>query len=78
MLCTILGFHGSAYEECRLLGYKYPVRISQETHYVSTTEPSRLMLCKIGGLHGGDNEEGLLLGCEAVWLLLEPTFRRNL
>jgi hypothetical protein len=29
------------YEECRLLGYKNPVRTSQETHYVSATEPSR-------------------------------------
>jgi hypothetical protein len=37
----------SNYEECRFLGYKNPVRTSQETHYVSTTDPSRLMLCKI-------------------------------
>jgi hypothetical protein len=28
-----------------LLSYKNPVRTSQETHYVSTTEPNRLMLC---------------------------------
>jgi hypothetical protein len=34
-------------EECRLLGYKTPVRTSQETHYLSVTESSRLMLCKI-------------------------------
>jgi hypothetical protein len=34
-------------KECRLLGYKNRVCTSQETHYVSTTEPSRLMLCKI-------------------------------
>jgi hypothetical protein len=40
-------FHGGDYEECRLLRYKNPVRTSQETHYVSATEPSRLMLCKI-------------------------------
>jgi hypothetical protein len=39
--------HGSDYEECRLLGHKTPVRTSQETHYVSTTESSQLMLCKI-------------------------------
>jgi hypothetical protein len=39
--------HSGDYEECRLLGYKNPVRTSQETHYVSTTELSRLMLCKI-------------------------------
>jgi hypothetical protein len=35
------------YEECHLLGYKNPVRTSQETHYVSTAESSPLMLCKI-------------------------------
>jgi hypothetical protein len=37
----------SDYEECRLLGYKNQVRTSQETHYVSATETSQLMLCKI-------------------------------
>jgi hypothetical protein len=47
MLCKILGFHGGDYDECRLLGYKNPFRISHETHYVSVTESSRLMLCKI-------------------------------
>jgi hypothetical protein len=57
MLCKILGVHGGDYEECRLLEYKKPVRTSQETHYVSVTEPSRLMLCKILGVHGGDYEE---------------------
>jgi hypothetical protein len=41
------GFHRGDYEECGLLGYKTPVRISQETHYVCTTESSQLMLCKI-------------------------------
>jgi hypothetical protein len=44
MLCKILGFHGGRYEECRLLGYKNPVRISQETYYFSATEPSQLIL----------------------------------
>jgi hypothetical protein len=34
MQCKILGFHGGDYEEWRLLGYKTPVRTSQETHYV--------------------------------------------
>jgi hypothetical protein len=68
MLC-IRGFHGCDYEECRILGYKNPVRTSQETHYVSATEPSRLMLCKIRGFRGGDYEECRLLGCDAVWLL---------
>jgi hypothetical protein len=47
MLYKIYGFHGSDYEECRLLGYKIPVRTSQETHYITVTESSRLMLCKI-------------------------------
>jgi hypothetical protein len=38
---------GTDYEECRLLGYKNPLRTSQETYYVSATESSQLMLCKI-------------------------------
>jgi hypothetical protein len=46
-LCETEGFHGGDYEECRLLGYKTPVRNSQETHYISATESSQLMLCKI-------------------------------
>jgi hypothetical protein len=33
MLCNVRGFHGGDYEECRLLGYKNPVRNSQETNY---------------------------------------------
>jgi hypothetical protein len=66
MLCKISGFHGGDYEECRLLGYKTPVRTSQETHYVSATEHSQLMLCKIWDFHGGDYEECRLLGCDAV------------
>jgi hypothetical protein len=45
-ICKLWGVHGGDYEKCRLLGYKNPVRTSQETHYVSTTEHSRLMLCK--------------------------------
>jgi hypothetical protein len=56
------GFHGSDYEEFRLLGYKNPVRTSQETHYVSATESSQLMLRKIWGFHGSDYEEWRLLG----------------
>jgi hypothetical protein len=47
MLCTIRGFHDGDYEECRLLRYENPVRTSQETHYVSATELSQLMLCVI-------------------------------
>jgi hypothetical protein len=60
---------GGHYEECRLLGYINPVRTSQETHYISTTESSRLMLCKIWGFHCCDCEEWRLLGCDAAWLL---------
>jgi hypothetical protein len=45
--CKIWDFHGSDYEECRLLGYKNQVRTPQETHYFSDTEPSQIMLCKI-------------------------------
>jgi hypothetical protein len=61
-LSKIRGVHGSDHEECRLLGYKHPVRTSQVTHYVSATESSRLMLCKIWGFHGNDYEECRLLG----------------
>jgi hypothetical protein len=47
-------------EEFCLLEYKNPVRTSQETLYVATTELSQLMLCKIWDFHGGDYEECLL------------------
>jgi hypothetical protein len=47
MLCKICDYHGGDYEERRLLGYKNPVRTSQETHYVSATEASQLMVSKI-------------------------------
>jgi hypothetical protein len=63
-LCKIWGFHGGDYEERRLLGYKNPVRTSQETHYVSTSESSQLKQCKIWGFHSGDYEECRLLGYE--------------
>jgi hypothetical protein len=46
IVCKIWGSHGGDYEECRILGYKNPVPTSHETHYVSATESSRLMLCK--------------------------------
>jgi hypothetical protein len=62
MLCKIWGFQGGDYEECRLLGYRKPVPTSQETRYISTTEPDQLMLCKIWGFHGGDYDECRLLG----------------
>jgi hypothetical protein len=64
MLCNIWGFHAGDYEECRLLGYKNQDLISQETYYVSATEPSRLILCKIWVFHGGDSEECRLLRCK--------------
>jgi hypothetical protein len=60
-VCKICGFHGTDYDECRLLRYKNPVRTSQEAHYISVTESSRLMLCKIGGFRDGDYEECRLL-----------------
>jgi hypothetical protein len=41
---------------------KKTVRSSQETHYVSVTEASLLMLCRIWGFHGGGYEECRLLG----------------
>jgi hypothetical protein len=60
--CKIWGVHGGHYEECRLLGYKNPVRTLHETRTVSATQPSLLMLCKIWGFHGGDYEEWRVLG----------------
>jgi hypothetical protein len=36
---------------------KNAVHTSQETHYISATDPSLLMLCKIWGFHGGDHED---------------------
>jgi hypothetical protein len=33
------------YEECHLLGYKTPVRTTQEKYYLSVTEASRLIIC---------------------------------
>jgi hypothetical protein len=47
ILGVVEEYHGMCGEEWRLLGYKNPVRTSQETHYVSTSERSQLMLCKI-------------------------------
>jgi hypothetical protein len=37
-----------------------------------------LVRCEILGFHGCDHEECCLLGCYAVWLLWERTFRRNI
>jgi hypothetical protein len=63
----------SGHEGRRLLENKSPVRTSQETHYVSPTESSRLMLCKIWGFHGGDYDECRLLG----YKLPVPTSRET-
>jgi hypothetical protein len=34
-------------------------------------------VCKIGGFHGGDYEECRVLGCNAVCVFLEQSFRKN-
>jgi hypothetical protein len=47
LLYKILGFHGSEYEECRVLGYENSVPASQETYNISAIETSRLMICMI-------------------------------
>jgi hypothetical protein len=59
----IWSFHCSNYEDI----YKNPDRTSEETHYVSATEPSQLMLCKVWGFRDGDYEACRLLGCYSVW-----------
>jgi hypothetical protein len=46
---------------------------SQETHYLSATEGSQLMLCKIWGFHGGDYEECRLLGYKNQVRTLQET-----
>jgi hypothetical protein len=50
------------------LGYKKPVHTSQETHYVSATASSRLMLCKILAFHGGDYEEDVFWDIETQFV----------
>jgi hypothetical protein len=62
MLFKVLGLLIGIREECRFLGCKNPVCITQETDYVSAKERSQLMLCKILGFHGGNYEECRLLG----------------
>jgi hypothetical protein len=56
-------------EKCRLLSYKNQVRTSQETHYVSATESSQLMLCEIWGFHVGVYEECCFLGYKTQFVL---------
>jgi hypothetical protein len=65
--CKIWGFHGGDYEESRLLGYKNPVRTSQETYYVSATESNRLMLRKTWGFQAGRYEKCRLLIARWRW-----------
>jgi hypothetical protein len=50
--------------------------VCHRKHITSKLESSLLMLCKIWGFYSGAYEEGRLMGCDAVWLLWEPTFRR--
>jgi hypothetical protein len=38
----------------------------------------RIKMCKIWAFHGSDYEECCLLVCDAVWLLYESTFWRNI
>jgi hypothetical protein len=49
---------------------KTPVRISQETHYVSATESSLLMLSKIWGFHGGHYEESVIITIIIILLVI--------
>jgi hypothetical protein len=44
------------------MGYKNVVCTWQETHYISATEPSRLILRKTWGFHGCDYKECRLFG----------------
>jgi hypothetical protein len=60
---------------------QYRIRLVALSLYTYKTNKQRNKLrglYKIWGFHGGDYEEWCLLGCYAVWLLYEPTFRRNL
>jgi hypothetical protein len=75
--CKIWVSHVGDYEECRLLGYRNPVRSSQETHYVSATAPSRLMLFKLWGFHVGDYAECRFLGYIKAFPTSQETLRFN-
>jgi hypothetical protein len=77
MIRKILSFQGGDYEGCRFLGYKIPVRTSQETYYISATYPSRLILCRIWDFHGGDYEECRLLGNKNPDLTSQETHSRR-
>jgi hypothetical protein len=76
-VCKIWDFQGVDNKERFLLGYKNPVRTSQETRYISAIEPTRLMLRKAWGFHFGNYEECHHLGFGAMWLFYEPWFRKS-
>jgi hypothetical protein len=49
MLCTIWGFHGSDYEECRLLG-RYAVWLLVESTFPRNVPPNRRFLQECHGI----------------------------
>jgi hypothetical protein len=55
-----------------------PVKTSSPTINQPTKSSYITACCKIWSVYRGDKEECLFLGCGAVWVLLEPTFLRNL
>jgi hypothetical protein len=77
MLCKIWSFHGSGYEECRLLGYRNSVHTSQETYFFSARETSRKILCKIWEVQGGDCEEYRFMWCDITLLLIKLAFEAH-
>jgi hypothetical protein len=68
--------------------WRFIIEFTRALHlYLSWAQPIQTNKCycidgvkawRIGGSHGGDYEECRLLGYCAVWILLEPTFRRNI
>jgi hypothetical protein len=46
-------------------------------HWDTGTPENSRNPCKTWSLHGGDYDECRLQGCDVVWLLWEPTFRRT-
>jgi hypothetical protein len=44
---------------------------------LDSVEKIRKLVFRIWGLHDGDYKECRILGCSAMWVLWEPTFRRN-
>jgi hypothetical protein len=53
-LGKLSGFQGGDKDESRILEYENPVGTSQEIHYVSSRETSRLMLCQISSSYRCD------------------------